>query len=52
MFAIPQPMDHGVESFEGCQVVIMYDLPSELSNLITAVYDGACVLYSLSTRLM
>jgi hypothetical protein len=48
MFAMPQPTEsHGVESFEGCQVVVMYDLPSELSNLITAIYDGACVVYSL-----
>jgi hypothetical protein len=28
------------EIWEGCQVVPMYDLPVELSNLIKALYDG------------
>ncbi|TFK40674.1 hypothetical protein BDQ12DRAFT_733879 [Crucibulum laeve] len=39
MFAIPQPSSE-VEMFEGCQVVRMYDNPSELSNLVKALYDG------------
>jgi hypothetical protein len=49
MFAIPQPVNDGIESFEGCQVVMMHDLPVELSNLIKALYDGACVVYLLRT---
>ncbi|KAF8644435.1 hypothetical protein AX16_008494 [Volvariella volvacea WC 439] len=39
MFEMPQPSME-METCEGCQVVWMYDLPSELSNLITALYDG------------
>jgi BTB/POZ domain len=46
MFDIPQPTP-GVDSIEqvdGCPVVRMYDLPSELSDLIKALYDGVCVM--------
>lgn len=41
MFDIPQPAAVSGELTEGCQVVYMYDLPIELSNLIKALYDGA-----------
>lgn len=42
MFRIPQPSpDQVVESYDGCQIVCVYDLPSELANLVTALYDGA-----------
>lgn len=41
MFEIPQPAAVNGEVLEGCQVVCMYDLPVELSNLIKALYDGA-----------
>ncbi|GLB38307.1 putative BTB/POZ domain containing protein [Lyophyllum shimeji] len=42
MFSIPQPSSNSnIETFEGCQVVPMYDLPSDLSSLIKALYDGA-----------
>ncbi|RDB17968.1 hypothetical protein Hypma_000780 [Hypsizygus marmoreus] len=42
MFGIPQPISvHDLETYEGCQIVRVYDLPSELGNLITALYDGA-----------
>ena len=47
MFTIPQPMDPGVEWSAGCQVVTVYDPPWELSNLILALYDGACVGHPL-----
>lgn len=41
MFSIPQPSsDHGMARYDGCQVVCVYDLPSELSILVTALYDG------------
>ncbi|EGN98367.1 hypothetical protein SERLA73DRAFT_109815 [Serpula lacrymans var. lacrymans S7.3] len=39
MFAIPQP-DADLELYEGCQVVHMYDIPTELSDLVVALYDG------------
>ncbi|TFK70404.1 hypothetical protein BDN72DRAFT_870349 [Pluteus cervinus] len=39
MFQIPQRASD-CEMYEGCQVVRMHDIPSELSNLITALYDG------------
>ena len=42
MFELPQPPSD-LETMEGCQVVRMYDLPTELSNLVKALYDGACV---------
>ena len=45
MFDIPQPtsaMD-SIEHVDGSPVIRMYDLPSELSNLIKALYDGVCV---------
>ncbi|TDL18084.1 hypothetical protein BD410DRAFT_793572 [Rickenella mellea] len=29
-----------VDMVDGCQVVRMYDLPNELSNLLKAIYDG------------
>lgn len=38
MFQFSQPAD--CETIDGCQVVRMYDLPNELSNLIKALYDG------------
>jgi len=44
MFEIPQPdaiYDNEVSRYEGCQVLSMYDIPIELSNLIKALYDGA-----------
>ncbi|KAF8073682.1 hypothetical protein FPV67DRAFT_760650 [Lyophyllum atratum] len=42
MFSIPQPSStSNPETFDGCQVVRMYDLPTDLSNLIMALYDGA-----------
>ena len=42
MFGIPQgPHTHlEGETFQGCQVVYMYDIPAELSALISALYDG------------
>lgn len=44
MFEMPQPLDNSnQETIEGCQVIRMYDLPNELSNLVRALYDGACV---------
>lgn len=46
MFDIPRPtpgMDP-IEQVDGCPVVRMYDLPNELSDLITALYDGVCVM--------
>lgn len=39
MFDMPQPSS-GVELFDGRQVVRVHDLPEDLSNLITALYDG------------
>jgi hypothetical protein len=40
-------VDHG---FHETLVVMMHDLPSaELSNLIKALYDRACVFYLLRT---
>jgi len=42
MFSIPQaPSNSSTETLDGCQVVPMYDLPTDLSNLIKALYDGA-----------
>ncbi|KAJ7505144.1 hypothetical protein B0H11DRAFT_2154061 [Mycena galericulata] len=41
MFLVPQPSNEIVETMDGCQVVRMWDLPLELSNLIIALYDGA-----------
>ncbi|KAF8158265.1 hypothetical protein B0H34DRAFT_859078 [Crassisporium funariophilum] len=40
MLEIPQPLTSETEFFDGCQVVCMYDMPSELSNLVKALYDG------------
>ncbi|KAI0051159.1 hypothetical protein FA95DRAFT_1485982 [Auriscalpium vulgare] len=37
MFDIPQSDD--VETLDNCPVVRMYDVPTELANLITAIYD-------------
>ncbi|KAF9485854.1 hypothetical protein BDN70DRAFT_870761 [Pholiota conissans] len=39
MLALPQPVTN-TEFYMNCQVVTIYDLPSELSNLIKALYDG------------
>ncbi|KAF9267304.1 hypothetical protein L218DRAFT_995570 [Marasmius fiardii PR-910] len=39
MFEIPQPPSKS-EAPEGCQVVHMPDIPTELSNLVKALYDG------------
>ena len=41
MFELPPPSQADVEKVDGCQLVRMYDLPSELSSLIKALYDGA-----------
>ena len=41
MFELPPPSQADVEKCDGCQLVRMYDLPDELSNLIKALYDGA-----------
>jgi len=43
MFDIPQPASADGDPWGGCacQVILMYDLPVELSNLIKALYDGA-----------
>ncbi|KAJ7195430.1 hypothetical protein GGX14DRAFT_376932 [Mycena pura] len=40
MFLVPQPTE-AVETYDGCQVVRMWDSPLELANLIIALYDGA-----------
>jgi hypothetical protein len=41
MFQMPQPSSENDDMyFDGCQVVRMYDLPIELSNLLKALYDG------------
>ncbi|KAF9071185.1 hypothetical protein BDP27DRAFT_1291582 [Rhodocollybia butyracea] len=47
MFELPQPdtlddndNDNEVSWYEGCQVISMYDIPIELSNLVKALYDG------------
>ncbi|KII90811.1 hypothetical protein PLICRDRAFT_39403 [Plicaturopsis crispa FD-325 SS-3] len=40
LFEIPQPLDDGAESLEGCQIVQMHDSAYELSNLIKGLYDG------------
>ena len=42
MFEIPQGSSDA-EMLDDCLIVRMYDLPNELSNLITALYDGAYV---------
>ncbi|KAJ6621861.1 hypothetical protein B0H10DRAFT_2346449 [Mycena sp. CBHHK59/15] len=41
MFLVPQPLTEVVETMDGCQVVRMWDSPTDLSNLIIALYDGA-----------
>ncbi|KAJ7134778.1 hypothetical protein C8R44DRAFT_829166 [Mycena epipterygia] len=41
MFLVPQPLTDDVETMDGCQVIPMWDSPTELSNLIVALYDGA-----------
>lgn len=41
MFELPAPITEDVEVADGCQVVRMYDRPTELSALIRALYDGA-----------
>ncbi|KAJ4481977.1 hypothetical protein J3R30DRAFT_3656143 [Lentinula aciculospora] len=45
MFEFPQPdaisdSDDGASRYEGCQVIVMHDIPIELSNLVKALYDG------------
>jgi hypothetical protein len=40
MFQLPQPEPLDVETMAGCQVLRMYDLPWDLSNLIKGLYDG------------
>ncbi|KAF9568811.1 hypothetical protein CPC08DRAFT_739622 [Agrocybe pediades] len=40
MFQMPQSLTDVTATYEGCLVVNMHDLPSELSNLIKALYDG------------
>ncbi|KAL1744496.1 hypothetical protein HDZ31DRAFT_38471, partial [Schizophyllum fasciatum] len=39
MFAFP-PAQYEAEMLDGCQVVVMHDLPLELGHLIKALYDG------------
>ncbi|KAL0581170.1 hypothetical protein V5O48_000860 [Marasmius crinis-equi] len=39
MFEIPQPQSV-FKAPQGCQVVPMYDIPNDLSNLVKALYDG------------
>jgi hypothetical protein len=46
MFELPQPLNDSVETLEGYQVVRLYDLPEEVSNLIKGLYDGVYVPYS------
>ncbi|KAF7792600.1 hypothetical protein EIP86_003696 [Pleurotus ostreatoroseus] len=41
MFEVPQSVT-GDEILDGCPVVAMPDVPSELSVLIKAIYDGPC----------
>lgn len=41
MFDLPAPSQVDTEMLDNCQIVRMYDLPSELSHLIKALYDGA-----------
>lgn len=41
MFEMPVPDTSDVEFADGCQVVRMYDRPTELSALIRTLYDGA-----------
>ncbi|KAK0464483.1 uncharacterized protein EV420DRAFT_1516594 [Desarmillaria tabescens] len=44
MFEMPQPElqpEAADDMVDGCQVVLMYDPPLELSDLIKALYDGA-----------
>ncbi|KIK57173.1 hypothetical protein GYMLUDRAFT_46418 [Collybiopsis luxurians FD-317 M1] len=48
MFELSQPdttydndNDNELSRYEGCQVISMYDIPIELSNLVKALYDGA-----------
>ncbi|KZT12074.1 uncharacterized protein LAESUDRAFT_808972 [Laetiporus sulphureus 93-53] len=41
MFQLPPPsQSEYIETVDGCQLVRMYDLPADLSNLIKALYDG------------
>jgi hypothetical protein len=41
MFQLPQPESLvDLETISGCQVVRMFDLPWDLSNLIKGLYDG------------
>ena len=40
MFELPSPAATDIEIADGCQVVRMYDRPTELSALIRALYDG------------
>lgn len=42
MFAFP-PAQYEAEVLDGCQVVVMHDLPLELGHLIKALYDGPYV---------
>ncbi|KAG5648438.1 hypothetical protein DXG03_005012 [Asterophora parasitica] len=42
MLSMPQPEAlSDAETYDGCQLVRLYDLPSDVSNLIKAIYDGA-----------
>ena len=42
MFEVPQSLT-GDEILDGCPAITMPDLPSELSVLIKALYDGPCL---------
>ncbi|KZV61187.1 hypothetical protein PENSPDRAFT_659081 [Peniophora sp. CONT] len=40
LFSLPQPPNAGEEMIEGCSVVELYDDPTDLANLLVALYDG------------
>ena len=42
MFEVAHPLQDD-ELFDGCLTITMPDLPSELSVLIKALYDGPCL---------
>lgn len=57
MFSLPQPpaprsrddkVARGSPMFEGHPLVIMHDAAEDVANLLTALYDGPCVLTSAS----
>ena len=40
LFSLPQPPIVGEDMIEGCPVVELYDDPTDLANLLVAIYDG------------